>query len=791
MYQSGNWVEQVFGNKVLKRKGSNVLGVMFRNKSGKSVGLTGSTIDVMFLSSKGVALKKQATISNHYTAIISINENDITDFKSLRIEFIIKYADGNQEIFPSGNHQRILLNSSLGNIQGDEIGHVIFENLSSKTLTEIEGSKEKIQDCRETINMTVKSPLSLERNNNANIEKLPEFIDGDQIINSQNKVQRINVISYGAVGDWNGSSGTDDTIKILDAINACESLKSSTSIPELYFPLSGGYKITSSISIPNGISIRMEGPLIYVGNENVPALIIGSGGGETNSNIELYLQVIRRTLSDWSSESCIGIQFLNLNESQVFIKQVRKFTIGVQFVGENKKGNAYNNIILGSLNGNKIALELVARYGGWTNENSFFNGRIWVSNEQNNGKSRYGIRLRNIDAENPNFLISTAYNIDDLLQTNGKVYKVVSSGVSGEVAPLHTSGICENGTAALEFMYNINQLNNNVMWKPSFELQSVNSFPGEAIPILIENGYQNTFRSCRSDGNGRTLAKVLNESTENKIEFGYSSHLDKIEDQSLYPATKLDITRRLFIDNPGSAICTFHNIQERACLYDGNFTTHVSGMFLGNSGSSNIYKALDKIIIHSDYIELGPARSLGIFVNTSIVKRFLIRREVIAENEGRVAIRCYNSSGVLLTNKPTYVKSMSYSRFFFDPNYGGVYKTGTDHSDDLYINIDKEVTKIAILFVNGTNTLKIRGFSIHSLDGHHASISCGYQEMIPGVNLGTSPPKIGTWPRGKIVLNDNKVELGSIGNKYIIDSWECIVGGTPGVWIQKQIPTGI
>lgn len=632
--------------------------------------------------------------------------------------------------------------------------------------------------------------MIMQDTNNVTRTETSQLIYEDKIINSQKKGKRVSVIDYGAGGNWNGSSGTDDTLKIIDAIKACASLKTNMCIPELYFPLCGGYKITSTITVPNGISIRMKAPLIYVGTENIPALVIGSEGTLTNSNLELYLQVIRHTLSDWSSESCIGIQFLNINESQIFIKQVRKFTIGVQFVGENKKGNAYNSIILGSLNGNKIALDLVARYGGWTNENSFFNGRIWVSNEQNIGKSRYGVRLKNIDAENPNFVASTVYNIDDLVQANGKVYKVTSGGISGEVAPSHTTETYRNGTLIFQFMYNINQLNNNVMWKPSFELQFSNSFPGEAIPIIIENGYQNTFRSCRSDSNDRTLARVLNESTENKIEFGYSSHLDKVDDQSLYPATKLDITRRLLIDDPGSAICAFHNIQKKACLYDGTSTTHVGGMFLGNSGSANIYKALDKIIIHDDYIELGPARALGIFVNTSIVKRFLIRREVITENEGRVAIRCYNSFGTPLTNDASYVRSMSYNRFFFDPNYGGVYKTGTDHSEDLYINIDDEVTKVAILFVNGTNPIKIRGFSIHSLDGHHASVSCGYHEIIPDINLGTAAPTSGTWPKGKIVLNDNKMELGSKGNKYIIDSWECIVAGTPGIWIQKQIPTG-
>ncbi|MEH7474625.1 hypothetical protein V7158_23165, partial [Priestia megaterium] len=154
--------------------------------------------------------------------------------------------------------------------------------------------------------------MIMQDTNNVTRTETSQLIYEDKIINSQKKGKRVSVIDYGAVGNWNGSSGTDDTLKIIDAIKACASLKTNMCIPELYFPLCGGYKITSTITVPNGISIRMKAPLIYVGTENVPALVIGPGGTLTNSNLELYLQVIRHTLSDWSSESCIGIQFLNI-----------------------------------------------------------------------------------------------------------------------------------------------------------------------------------------------------------------------------------------------------------------------------------------------------------------------------------------------------------------------------------------------------------------------------------------------------------------------------------------------
>lgn len=544
------------------------------------------------------------------------------------------------------------------------------------------------------------------------------------------RTSRISVTEFGAIGD----GVTDDSEKVNNAIKACIGLKTTNKIPELYFPYCKGFATTESIIVPSGISVVMDSPLIYTGKLDEICLTIGESN-KINQNVKLVLQAERSSLSNWDNESNIGIRITNAYESDINILKSKYFTIGVQFMGDSK-GCVYNEITLYSLIGNKIGLDLTSKGNGWTNENNFYGGRFAVLSGQNNGKSRYGIRLTS-----------------------------------------------ENG-----YMQN-----NNLFVKPSFELNNANATPNEAIPILMEYGSQNTFLSSRSERNSINFARVLNGSTENKFNIGYGSHLAKIEELGTFPASLLEVNRRWTIDKDGKLLFSIHNLHHKACYYNEAGAVNIAGVFGGNSVSADISKYTLGTIITDDYIELGIARSIGVMLDTRNLKKFIIRREIISGHEGRVAIRCYDAKGKILNdtdiNHP-YVRSMSYSAFNFVYSYGGVYQTGIDNPNDLYISLHENVAKISILFINGTKKCRIRGFSIYSLEGKHASVSCGYEEIIPNVNLGVSAPTAGNWEKGKLILNDNKIELGSTGYKYVIDGWECILSGTPGIWIEKRSWTG-
>lgn len=57
-------------------------------------------------------------------------------------------------------------------------------------------------------------------------------------------------------------------------------------------------------------------------------------------------------------------------------------------------------------------------------------------------------------------------------------------------------------------------------------------------------------------------------------------------------------------------------------------------------------------------------------------------------------------------------------------------------------------------------------------------------------NARTSVPTTGTWAAGDFVKNSAPSELGAAASKYVIFGWLCVVGGTPGTWVQCRFLTG-
>ena len=54
----------------------------------------------------------------------------------------------------------------------------------------------------------------------------------------------------------------------------------------------------------------------------------------------------------------------------------------------------------------------------------------------------------------------------------------------------------------------------------------------------------------------------------------------------------------------------------------------------------------------------------------------------------------------------------------------------------------------------------------------------------------TAAPTTDTWTQGDFVENSNKSELGAGGSKYVLQGWDCLVGGTPGTWTERRTLTG-
>ena len=57
-------------------------------------------------------------------------------------------------------------------------------------------------------------------------------------------------------------------------------------------------------------------------------------------------------------------------------------------------------------------------------------------------------------------------------------------------------------------------------------------------------------------------------------------------------------------------------------------------------------------------------------------------------------------------------------------------------------------------------------------------------------NAMSAAPTGGMWAQGDFVRNATPTELGPSGSKYVVHGWQCVVGGTPGTWVQCRFLTG-
>ena len=60
--------------------------------------------------------------------------------------------------------------------------------------------------------------------------------------------------------------------------------------------------------------------------------------------------------------------------------------------------------------------------------------------------------------------------------------------------------------------------------------------------------------------------------------------------------------------------------------------------------------ATDGITLTEGYLEVPGNRGIGVFVDASRLKRFVVRKDVVTGHGGRIRVRCYDENGVVLSD---------------------------------------------------------------------------------------------------------------------------------------------
>lgn len=527
----------------------------------------------------------------------------------------------------------------------------------------------------------------------------------------RNFQERVSVKWFGAKGD----GVFNDTTSIQ---NCSSFIVTNDKNKYLYFPNTDYfYNTTSSISIASGINVIMEGIIKYTGTSNVAILIIGSNS-TNNSKVNLKLAVTRN-ITDWTNDSSVGITLYNCINSNIEIVESSNSTIGVKCLGDSTRGFAYNRLILGEISGNKIGIDLCSNASGYVNENSFYGGRFTCYTGQGSGLERIGVRITSLDSS----------------YTNN---------------------------------------NNNIFYKPCFELKSTEASPNLATPISIVHGNLNQFLDVRNEFNSPNVAYIYNESSENKITQAYGT--GSIVDASIYPNNVNEQSRNLQLNTTLNLLYSSGKLVDRVKYYDGTTSfLQIQGVNLPSSSSSATNVANSFTSITDSYIEFSPSRGVGVFVDTDVVKNFIVKPSYESGAGARVMIRCYDASGTILTTGDL-VKGASTNPFSYNSSFGGVWRTGANSETQIFFNVDSTVKKVCVIFASVTTNMKIKSFAIFTPEKfYNTQVYPGYTENISSGNGVTAAPSTGTWTRGTVLFNVTPSAGGNTG-------WICVTAGTPGTW---------
>ena len=197
--------------------------------------------------------------------------------------------------------------------------------------------------------------------------------------------ERLSARDFGATGD----GATDDGPALQAAMNAAAASGKSLLVGE------GSFRTTQPLTLPGAAAgLIMRGRIVYAGPAGVPALTIGDGGAARNANkILTGLTVIRATQSDWLSEGDIGLVLRNLDASQVEIREIAGFTIGVRTLGDGR-GFEDTTLHLGRILNNRIGLDIhAATAAAWNTSIRYYGGHFAVGSTVNTTQDRFGIRL--------------------------------------------------------------------------------------------------------------------------------------------------------------------------------------------------------------------------------------------------------------------------------------------------------------------------------------------------------------------------------------------------------------
>jgi hypothetical protein len=462
--------------------------------------------------------------------------------------------------------------------------------------------------------------------------------------------------------------------------------------------------------------------MYYTGVATQPAFIF-TGQALTNFWLECS------TAHDWSDEDCVGLRIINTRRRDIHIRRLAGFTINLQAWGSSTSGIGYNFItMLGSFDA-KYHVDIHSSVAnGWINENEWHLLGIDNTGSYPTDENSYGVR-----------------------------FKAESGAYQG--------------------------INNNVFYKPSFELEDGDSGT-ERIPVWFDNaGIRNKFYDARIENGRGAVLKISSDAYE--VAYNEMDLCTLIGSQftgSDNPALVMNTDGGLgFANYLHMTRWASHFISEwhSGDLVEKSFAASSSriqtrDVFHHASGDVERYDGTARI--HNRWLRLGSiSMALGVFADTTRHKEFIVKVNSHEDYQANVAIVCYDSSGNVLDDGDSghpFVAASSTLTASTSWTYS--YRTTGANVGLLQFRVGSTVAKIKVMVNGSADGVLVNSFHLaavqQSIRPVPISVWSGFD---CGRLVDDSPATIrngGYSLRGTLAFNDDAASAA-------VSYWQCTASG--------------
>lgn len=498
---------------------------------------------------------------------------------------------------------------------------------------------------------------------------------------------------FGAVADWDGSSGTDNTSAIRSAISHAKSLGRGAVL--LYPQGSGrGYYVSETIEHGVDLSVDMRVPIFHPGG--VVTVRFGDASKVTDTIADYTIRVQRTTQSTWEDDNDTGAELINIARTRINIPLARGFTTNVRFVGDGQ-GFVVCTTTLGLILNGRCGIDLHSRNGGWVNSNLILGGYVLNHVGLNKGKPRCAVKYSS----------STGFYND------GNIF---------------------NGLVV--------------------ELKMADAEGAEVEVVRAEYAQSNQHTNVRSETSGPVAIRNFNDSRFNNMSLAYSqTTVGGGIDNSAAVRDTGHITELRTLDRTKAlrSVWRVDEMHKKAAAYNATPNIHIPGVSWRSSGSPNATRSMSGIDVLPEYISVTSARAVGVFISTRDIKRLLMSAHTDPNAPGRWVIKAFNSAGETIEDESAVKRGAVISLMKFT-YFGGSWITADSATEPIDFTVTEEVDHVWV-GLSGQSGNPALVSSIEVLTESIKKTRAWQEWDDRGMNWGTVMPTTGTYETGRIIMN--------------------------------------